>query len=340
MTALTEFERLEAQGSWRETPEARLREVIVSVGDATLTLSDPKSERPLSHWSLPAVTRLNPGKLPAIYSPHADGPDETLEVDDPLMIEAIDRVQRAVLARQAHPGRLRGGLTLLTALAMAAAAVVWLPDALTRHAANIAPPAQAVAVGKAVLADISRSTGAICERQSGQAVLDWIAPKLIAEDAKIRVVPSPVNGARRLPGNLYVLGNDVLLTARGPEAAAGHLIAAEMAISDRELLLNALEYAGTRAVLQLLTLGTLPEKAMQGYGETLLQQPAPPPDRDRLLKAFREKQIPSTPYARNLDPTGASVLDLIKEDPFRNSPPSKSLLTDPQWLALQQICAG
>lgn len=340
MTALTQFERLEAQGSWRETPEARLREVIVSVGEATLTLSDPKSERPLSHWSLPAVTRLNPGKLPAIYSPRADGPDETLEVDDPLMIEAIDRVQRAVLARQAHPGRLRGGLTLLTALAMAAAAVVWLPDALTRHAANIAPPAQAFAVGNAILTDISRSTGAVCERHSGQAVLDWIAPKLIAEDAKIRVVPSPVNGARRLPGNLYVLGNDVLLTAPGPAAAAGHLMAAEMAVSDKELLLNALEYAGTRAVLQLLTLGTLPEKAMHGYGETLLQQPAPPADRDGLLKAFREKGIPSAPYAHSLDPTGASVLDLIKEDPYRDSPPPKALLTDPQWLALQQICAG
>lgn len=340
MTALTQFERLEAQGSWREAPEARLREVIVSVGDATLTLSDPKSERPLSHWSLPAVTRLNPGEIPAVYSPRADGQDETLEVDDPLMIDAIDRVQRAILTRQARPGRLRGGLTLLAAVVMAAAAVIWLPDALTRHAANIAPPAQARAVGKAVLDDMTRSTGAVCERDSGQAVLNWIAPKLIAGDADIRVVASPVNGARRLPGNLYVLGNDVLLTASGPEAAAGHLIAAEMAIADEELMLEALRYAGTGAVLQLLTLGSLPEDAMRGYGETMLQQSAPMPEQSRLLDAFKEKEIPSEPYARSLDPTGASVMRLIEGDPYRATPSPKSLLTDEQWLALQQICAG
>src|SRR5690606_5350150 len=138
---------------------------------------------------------------------------------------------------------LRGGLTLLAVLAMAGAAVIWLPEALTRHAANIAPPAQALAVGKAILTDIARSTGAVCERHSGQTVLDWIAPQLISDDAKIRVVPAPVNGARRLPGDLYVLGNDVLLTATGPEAAAGHLIAAEMGSSNKDLLLDALEYA-------------------------------------------------------------------------------------------------
>ena len=75
VTALTEFQRLEAQGSWRETPESRLREVIVSVGAATLTMMDPKSDRPLSHWSLPAVTRINPGQLPAIYTPNGQAPD-------------------------------------------------------------------------------------------------------------------------------------------------------------------------------------------------------------------------------------------------------------------------
>jgi hypothetical protein len=80
MTALSEFQRLEAQGSWRESPDARLREVVVSFGDATLMLSDPKSDTPLSHWSLPAVTRLNPGKSPAIFSPGPDDRDETVRL--------------------------------------------------------------------------------------------------------------------------------------------------------------------------------------------------------------------------------------------------------------------
>ncbi|MFV0384607.1 hypothetical protein [Paracoccus sp. (in: a-proteobacteria)] len=340
MTALTEFERLEAQGSWRETPDARLREVVVSVGDASLILYDPKSETPLSHWSLPAVTRLNPGKSPAIYSPRAEGPDETLEIDDPLMIGAIERVHRAIAARRAHPGRLRGGLFLTAVLAMAAAAVVWLPDALIRHAARIAPPAQARAVGEAVLADIARSTGPVCERESGQAVLDWIAPRLIGKAAAIRVVPGPVNGARHLPGQLYVIGSDMLAGSPGPEAAAGHLIAAQLAGDDRQMMQDALRHAGLGAVLRLMTLGSLPADALKGYGQQLLLQPSPAPDDMRMLAALMEKGISSEPYARSIDPTGQAVLGLIEADPFRTTPPPKPLLTAPQWLALQQICAG
>lgn len=340
MTALTEFERLEAQGAWRETPEARLREVIVSVGDATLILSDPKSDRPLSHWSLPAVTRINPGQMPAIYSPRSDGPDEVLEVDDPLMIDAIERVHRAIAARRAHPGRVRGGLFVIALLAMVAALAVWLPDAIIRHAARIAPPAQTRAIGKAVLADITRSTGAVCERSSGQEVLDWMRPQLLGKDAQIRVVPAPVNGARRLPGQVFVLGSDILTNNPSPEAAAGHLIAARLASTDADVLLPALRHAGTTAVLRLLTLGGLPDDAMTGYGETLLTRPAPTPDPEALLAAFQQAGLSSQPYARSIDPTGESVLGLIEADPFRNADPPTALLTDEQWLALQQICAG
>lgn len=340
MTALTEFQRLEAQGSWRETPEARLREVIVSVGDATLILSDPKSEIPLAHWSLPSVYRLNPGKTPAIYSPQAEEPDELLEIDDPLMIKAIERVHRAIATHRSHPGRLRSGLFLMAVLAMAIAAVVWLPDALVRHAAKIAPPAQSRAIGKAALQDISRSTGTVCSRSSGQAVLDWLAPKLLDDEAIIRVVPSPVNGVRRLPGEVYVMGTDVLLTKSGPEAAAGHLIAAKLASDDHELRLDALEFAGPLAALQLLTLGGLPEAAMKGYGEQLLSEQARLPANDDLLKALAEKNISSQPYALTIDPTGASVMALVENDPMRNAPPTRPLLTDEQWQALQQICAG
>lgn len=65
MTALNQYERLEAFGVWRETPKAQLRDVVVSFGDATLILTDPRSNVPLTHWSLPAVTRLNPGAMPA-----------------------------------------------------------------------------------------------------------------------------------------------------------------------------------------------------------------------------------------------------------------------------------
>ena len=85
---------------------------------------------------------------------------------------------------------------------------------------------------------------AVCRRSSGQQVLDWIAPQLIEQDALIQVLPGPLNGARRLPGDLYVLGNDLLAASPGPEAPAGHLIAASLAVEDKAATLDALRHAG------------------------------------------------------------------------------------------------
>ena len=338
-TALTEFQRLESQGSWRETPQARLREVIVSVGSATLILSDPKSDVPLSHWSLPAVTRLNPGKMPAIYAPGDDATDETVEIDDAMMIQAIERVHRAIETHRAHPGRLRSGLTVVLALGMLGALFLWLPEAIIRHAAHIAPPAQAREIGKAVLSDVERSTGAVCTRTSGQAVLDWMTPRLVGDNSVIRVVPGPVSGARRLPGNLYVVGSD-LLKSPGPDAMAAHLIAAQLSTQDNILRQETLEYAGFFPALRLMTLGTLSKGALTGYGEALLRTPPQRPNDQALLAALTKAQVPAEPYARSLDPTGQSVMPLIEGDPSRSAGSPQPLLNADQWRALQQICAG
>lgn len=340
MTALTEFERLEAQGSWRESPDARLREVVVSVGDASLILVDPRSEVPLSHWSLPAVQRLNPGKRPAVYAPGASDSDETVEIDDPLMIEAIERVHRAIDSRRAHPGRLRGVLTLLAVLAMLGGLFLWLPDALVRHAARVAPPAQTRAIGEAVLADITRSTGAVCPRRSGQSVLDWLAPQLLGAEAKVRVVAAPLDHARRLPGDLFLLGQNMITDQPGPEAAVGHLLAASLAVSDADVTLRALEHAGPKAALGLLTQGTLPPGVLAGHGQAMLLMPAPLPDTDVVLAAFAARNLPAGPYARSIDPDGESVLDLIEADQFGQTTARRALLTSEQWDALQNICAG
>ena len=62
MTALKEYQRLEASGLWRPEPDAQRRDVVVSLGDASLTMSE-FSGRPLAHWSLAAVRRANNSPL-------------------------------------------------------------------------------------------------------------------------------------------------------------------------------------------------------------------------------------------------------------------------------------
>ncbi len=101
MTVLAEYQRLESEGLWRATREAQLRDVIVSIGEATLTIAVPNGTA-LTHWSLPAIVRQNPGETPAVYSPGRDL-SETLEIGDPEMVEAIERVLSAIGRR---PGEM------------------------------------------------------------------------------------------------------------------------------------------------------------------------------------------------------------------------------------------
>jgi hypothetical protein len=336
MTALNQYQRLEAAGHWRETPTAALREVIVSFGDATLVLADPRSEMPLSHWSLPAVIRLNPGRQPAQYAPGPDDP-EMLEVDDELMMAAIEKVHRAIEASKPSRGRLRNGLMLGAAAAMLTLAVFWVPPALGRHAADIAPPAQRAEIGRMILDEIEKSTGSACSRPAGDMVRGKLAGRLIGPDAEIAVLPTVLHGARRLPGPITIIGEDLVEGEATPEVTAGHILSAQAVALETDPLLDALRYAGPRATFHLLTKGNLPRQSLAGYGERLLSRLPPPPEDETLLGYFARAGVSSEPYARALDPTGEAVLGLIEADPFRTAEPRR-ILTDRDWAALQEIC--
>ena len=150
MTALAQYQRLEAPGLWRENAQAQRREVIVAVGDATLTISD-MNDRPLAHWSLAALARANPGKRPAIYHPDGD-PSEQLElaVDATEMVEAIEKLRSAIARRRPHPGRLRLVFLALSLGTVLAGGVFWLPGALRQHAVSVVPEAKRAELGAAL----------------------------------------------------------------------------------------------------------------------------------------------------------------------------------------------
>ena len=138
MTALTQYDRLEAPGLFTPGEGAQRVDVVLSVGNASLTITDHRDVA-LAHWSLAAVERLNPGKRPAIFAPGPDAP-ERLETSDHDMITAIEKVRTAVDRGRPHPGRLRNRLLIAGIAAGLAIAVFWLPDAITRTTVSMVPP--------------------------------------------------------------------------------------------------------------------------------------------------------------------------------------------------------
>ncbi len=336
-TALTQYARLESSGLWRETASAQRREVIVAFREATLVLTDPRKDEALSHWSLPAIERVNPGILPAVFSPGTDA-DETLEIDDADMIDALERVRSAVKSLSPQPGRLRsalfaGGTTLVLLMAG-----LWLPDALIKHTASVLPSATREAIGQLALSDMQRLTGSPCETPLGTFALTELGDKLFGPHrARILVVREGVQSATHLPGGVIIVGRRIVEEQQGPDLLAGFALMERLRAEAEDPILPVLRHAGLIATFRLLTSGTLPEQAIAGYGQTLLQRTPVGVPVDVALARFKAAGVTSTPLAQALDPTGETTKALIEGDPMKGLVPTP-LIADGDWVSLQDIC--
>lgn len=338
MTALSEYEKLESVGLWRDTADAQRREVVVSFGDTSLIITDSRKSTVLAHWSLPATVRLNPGEMPALYAPGEDA-EETLELNDETMIAAIDKVNRLIEARKPHPGRLRLGLLGGALAVVLALGIFWMPGELVRHTASVVPFAKRQEIGLMVLADLERLSGAPCNQGQGPDALTKLGARLLGDGPDFLIVlPRAVSGTRHLPGRITIIGHDLVEDHETPEVAAGHILAERLRAEAKDPLVNLLEWAGLRTTFRLLTTGELPADAIAGYGRALLETEVMPVDDTALLDRFEIAQVRSTPYAYAQDVSGETVLGLIEADPFRSNPPENPVLVDDDWVALQGIC--
>ncbi|MCY1126151.1 hypothetical protein OU426_04730 [Frigidibacter sp. RF13] len=327
MTALSEYQRLECTGLWREHAAAQRREVIVTFGDATLMLKEAASDRALAHWSLPALTRANPGEMPAIFRPDPDA-EEELEIDDEVMIAAIGKVHRLIEARRPHPGRLRGALVASLLAAFLGAMIFWLPGALIAHTAKVLPAPVRAAVGQAILADVTRLSGPPCAEPEGLAAADLLSNRLLGRPGALVILPEGLQGALHLPGGLILAGRPLLDSGDDPALLAGHILAEELRARRSDALTEALSYAGFRATFHLLTTGEVPSEAFHGYGERLLKAPVEPVSADDLTAQATRLHLDPAPY---LTATGATSAPA-------GGDAVEPVITDTDWVGLQGIC--
>lgn len=338
MTALTEFARLESGGLWREGPDAQRREVTVSLGDATLVISD-NAGRALTHWSLPAVKRVNVGERPAVFTPDIEA-TETLEISDDLMIDAMEKVRKTVKRRRARPGRLRNVGLFAVLGGVLALGVLWVPGALIREAQTVVPPVKRAEIGATLLGHIQRLTGQTCRSTLGTDALAKLYTRALGPDAggQVFVVPGGPDTALYLPGGLIVMNRDLIEDTEDPAVVVGHILAATAQFRQQDPLAVLLQAEGIGTTVTLLTTGDIPAETLQGYAERLFAAPPPPVPDALLLELFAEGSIPSTPYAYALDVTGETTLGLIEADPMQGQP-RPELLSDADWISLQGICS-
>lgn len=334
MTALKDYARLETSGLWRATTDAQRRNVGVSFGDATLVISD-NSGRALSHWSLAAVTRLNPKETPAIFAPD-DQATETLEIEDADMIRAIGQVQKAIARARPKRGLLRWAILGTSAATIAWLAVFWLPGAMVDQAVAVVPDVKRQEIGAALLSRTARIAGQPCSDPFGTVALRRLQ-SAVSPGETLHVIRDGLKTTTALPGGHILLGRGVLEDHDDPSVAAGYVVAEMVRARLHDPLRRLLEASGPYAAFRLLTTGDLPPETLDAFAEAMLTDAPQPVATEALLYAFRERQVPARPYAFAEDVTGEATLELIEADPFDGVAPVQHL-GDGDWLSLQSIC--
>lgn len=333
LTALDAYQRLEASGVWQPGPSEQRLNVIVSLGSASLTITDLK-DTALAHWSLPAVERINPGQAPAIYRTAPDAEDR-LEILDDEMVEAIEQVRRAVSQNRPQRGRLRGFLWAGIALAGCAALLFWAPSAIRGQAAMVLPQASHAALGAAVLTEVQRIAGVPCQTGQGQSALDRLAAK-VAPGAQVLVMPDAVETMVLLPGQRVLLGRSVVEDHDTPFVAAGYLVEAQVLRRNRDAVDALLEDASLVETGRLLTSGTLSQRALGAHAERLMAEPPPVVDQTTLAAELADMRLPAAPLAYAKDISGDTTSELLRGgvDLAAAAP----VMSDGDWVALQGIC--
>ena len=337
MTALSKYDRLEATGLWRPEPDGQRREVIVSVGNATLVITD-MNDQAITHWSLAAVARANPDITPAIYHPDGDT-GETLELPahETQMVEAIETVRNAIARRRPRPGRLRWLGVVTSVSAVAALVLFWLPGAMRDNTLRVVPQVKREALGVALIERMQRVTGPMCNDAAGLRALRRLGTRL--DTPKLAVVPQLGQPALHLPGGVIVLDRSVFEDWEEPDVAAGYILAEVALQVEHDPLAELLDVVGPWENFRLLTTGDVSGISLDAYAEYLMTVTHAEPDTANLLALFEASDVPATPYARARDITGETVLALIEGDPMKGHD-TQPLLPDSAWLRLQGLCGG
>lgn len=337
MTALQKYDRIEATGLWRPDANGQRREVIVSIGNATLVISD-MNDQAITHWSLAAVARANPQSSPAVFHPDGDT-GETLELPahENEMIAAIETLRTTIAKHRPRPGRLRWLGVGVSVSAVTALLVFWLPGAMRDNTLRVVPQVKREALGVALIERMQRVTGPMCSDAAGLRALQHLGTRL--DTTKLAVVPALGRPALHLPGGVIVLDRRVFEDWDEPDVSAGYILGELAQQVQHDPLGELLDVVGAWENFRLLTTGEVSSSALDAYAEHLMTAPAQHPDTENLLALFEASDVRATPYARARDITGESVLELIEGDPMKGQQ-TEPLLPDSAWLRLQNICGG
>ena len=333
MTAIKEFERLESLGLWRGLKDSQRREVVVSFGEATLVLSDINN-RPITHWSLAAIEDAGNGENGVIFTVDDLG-EETLEIDDQIMISAIYKIKASIEARRPHPGRLRWFLGAGILISFLVISIFWLPNALTQYASNIVPDSKAVEIGEVILKSIQKTTGSVCTSPHGDRALRRLENRVIGSPSnRIRIIEMGNRPSLHIPGGNILINHRLTIDEPNANLIAGYAILERAIEDEKSPLFDLFKSMGLKKTLKFLGTGDIDNSDLEYFANNQLFGSLSAPRAETIIELFTVAEIPLSRFANH-----ANRIDLIVKDDLMKEQ-YLPILDDKDWLNLQEICTN
>lgn len=341
MTALEQYERLEAIGIWRDRDGNPGREVVVKFGKSTLVL-EAQADEPLTHWSLPALRIRGRSGSDVVYAPDGES-RETLTISDGEMHAALARViapaAKAQPAQRRPRSVLKAGLFLVAVLCLL---VVFLPSLLGWAAPSLIAPERARLLAANMIPLIEERTGPTCASAGGDAALDRLARRLSpAGPPDIRVMDLADIPFLALPGRTVLISRHLAERSRSPEEFAGWAALGLRMSEEQTALRHVFQAAGHRDSLTFLMQGTVTEETLDGAVNRLLiegdvRKPLPVPETTLILA---DAAISPEPLLEGIRRESLSDGPLTIP-PSEGSDGGPLVLSVVDWSAVRSICGG
>ncbi len=337
MTALDKYQRIEALGLWRNDNASQRKDVLISIGETTLLISNMQ-EQPLAHWSLAAIKRANPGNFPAIYHPDGDQ-EESLELNfaEKEMIDAIEKLRTVIARRRPHPGRLRSGIFLGIFSIVFLTLVFWMPQAVRNYTVEILPEVKHIEIGNKLFEHLKRVTGPACESDFSKTSLKYLSERLFKEKTLIFIVPDGIKTTINLPGNILLANRDLVEDFEDPDVLAGFLVIEKLRSQTHDPMKELIQNISLISTFRLLTTGFINDETLMAYADYLVTKPQKSVQTSKIIKVFHNTKLSLLPFAKAIDITGEGSFELIEADEVKKSSVETSL-PDANWVSLQNIC--
>lgn len=333
MKKLEQYLRLESRAWWRVSMEDAGQPVVVTLSKNHLTIVS-KYDQPLGHWSLHAIRQVNPGELPAIFTPDVHDGGETIEIDNSEIVDILceqlasdgDEIHNESSATWSLP------LYVLVLLAAFTGTIYYFSAPLAASLAGYISASERSLIGERAFIHVNQVVGERCRTMADDRVLAKLGDKMFGGATEIRVIHSDHKITAHLPGELLIVSDALLHDYDQFPVVGGYLLEENLRRYQMDSVATLFRTVGLLSTVRFILQGQLNESDLATFAELQIFKEKVPVDPDHLVQSFKAIGLPILPYAY------ARGLTELTTSRHRNDAIAAPLLHDREWLDLQNIC--